>query len=77
MKDIDQDDIAEVKPSYEFDFDSMPILNKLTNLKQDGNYLVGVTEGGTKFSQRIPSDKMLTKNEKGEWAIVPLRNSLG
>lgn len=75
MKDIEER--AEVKPEYEFDFDSMPILNKLTNLRQDGNYLVGITEGGTRFSQRVPSDKMLTKNAKGEWAIVPLRNSLG
>lgn len=67
----------ETKPDYEFDFDSMPILDKLTHLYQDGNYLVGITEGGTRFRQRIPSDKMLSKNEKGEWAIIPLRGNLG
>jgi len=75
MNNINADEIAEVKPSYEFNFDSMPILNNLTSLRQDGNYLVGITEGGTRFSQRIPSDKMLSKNEKGEWSIVPMRNS--
>jgi len=64
-------------PEYEFNFDSMPILDKLTHLHQDGNYLVGITEGGTRFRQRIPSDKMLSKNERGEWSIVPLRGSLG
>jgi len=69
-QDIDRED---VKPEYEFDIDSMPILNKLQSLHQDGNYLVGLTEGGTRFRQRIPSDKMLVKNEKGEYAIVKLR----
>ena len=77
MKDIEQEESADGKPEYEFDFNSMPIMSKLANLHQDGNYLVGVTEGGTRFRQRIPSDKMLTKNAKGEWAVVPLRGNLG
>jgi len=72
----DQEEVVP-KPDYEFDFDTIPILSDLVSLHQDGNYLVGMTEGGTRFKQRIPSDKMLTKNEKGEWSIVPLRNSLG
>ena len=75
MKERDQDDIAEVKPSYEFDFDSMPIMNKLIEAHQDGNYLVGLTEGGTRFRQRLPLDKMLSKNEKGEWCLIPLRSN--
>jgi len=68
---------SDIKPEYEFDFNSMPILDKLISLHQEGNYLVGMTEGGTRFKQRIPVDKMLAKNDKGEWAIVPLRSNLG
>ena len=77
MKDFNENDIAQAKPEYEFDIDSMPILKNITSLYQDGNFLVGVTEGGARFSQRIPSDKMLSKNEKGEWCIIPLRGILG
>lgn len=73
MKELDQDDIAEVEPHYKFDFDTMPVMSGLAELHQDGNFLVGLTEGGTRFRQRIPSDKMLSKNAEGNWCLIPLR----
>ena len=74
MKDTKEGSVA---PEYQFNIDEMPITSNLLSVHQDGNYLVGVTEYGVKFKQRIPSDKMLSKNDKGEWILVPLRNDLG
>lgn len=73
----DVEPVAEVedKPNYEFNFDSMPVNNKLLSLHQEGNYVVGVTEAGVRFKQHIPVDKMLSKNEKGDWCFIPLRSS--
>lgn len=64
---------VETKPEYEFDFNSMPVTKNLNSLHQEGNFLVGVTEMGIKFKQRIPTDKMLSKNQSGDWVLIPLR----
>lgn len=60
-----------------FDIANLPLTTKLASAHQEGNYLVGITELGVQFRQRIPVDKMLDKNEKGEWVFVPLRGNLG
>ncbi len=49
------------KPEYTFDIDKMGITNKLTDLRQEGNYLIGLTEAGIRFRQHIPVGKALTK----------------
>lgn len=60
-----------------FDIDSMPLTTNLISAIQEGNFLVGVTDTGVRFRQRIPQGKMLSKNEKGEWIFIPLRVNLG
>ena len=67
---------VESKPEYQFNIDEMAVTSKLLQAHQEGNYLVGVTDMGIKFKQRIPVDKMLSKNEKGEWCLVPLRGNI-
>ena len=44
----------------------------LVDAHQEGNYLVGTTDKGITFRHRIPVDKMLTKNRKGEFTLVDL-----
>lgn len=41
--------------------DDLPTTTKLSHLHQEGNYLVGVSELGARFTQRIPAGKILTK----------------
>lgn len=47
----------------EFDVDSIPTTDKLLSVHQEGNYLVGLTEFGVRFRQRIPQGKMLNKKD--------------
>ena len=48
-------------PEHTFDISAMPLTNKLVDVHQDGNFLVGTTEHGVKFRQRIPANKILVK----------------
>lgn len=56
-----------------FDIEQIPIAKKLLSAHQEGNYLIGVTETGVRFSFRIPNGKMLSKDEGGNWVFIPLR----
>jgi hypothetical protein len=44
-----------------FDIDMMPTDAKIIKLHQEGNYLIGLTDKGIKFNQRIPQGKRLNK----------------
>lgn len=57
-----------VEPDHSFDIDAMQITNKLASVHQEGNYLVGVTEFGVKFRQRLPANKIIDK--KGDRWIL-------
>lgn len=71
------EEVSEIKPEYEFDFDTMPINSNIAEMHQEGNQVIGITEAGVRFMKIIPNDKMLSKNEKGEWCFIPLRGNLG
>lgn len=51
----------EPKPEYTFDLSEMEVSNKISDLHQEGNYLVGITDKGVKFRQHIPQGKILGK----------------
>ena len=51
--------IEEAKPEYTFDLTTIEP-GRIANLYQEGNYLVGITEAGVRFRQRIPTGKILT-----------------
>lgn len=53
----------------EFDIDKMPTTKNLQELHQEGNFLVGLTDLGIRFRQRIPQGKLLTK-EGGEFKLI-------
>ena len=55
-------------PESTFDIDAMPVTKNLQELHQEGNYLIGLTDLGVRFRQRIPADKILTK-EGGEFRL--------
>lgn len=57
----------EVRPEYTFDFDTIEPAS-ITELHQEGNYLIGTTNTGTKFRQRIPQGKILNKIN-GEYSL--------
>lgn len=59
----------------EFNIEHIPISKGLLSAHQEGNYLVGITETGVRFSHRIPTDKMLSKDANGDWCFIPLRGS--
>jgi len=54
------DQIEEVKPEYEFDVDSIAPSN-IVELYQEGNWLHGLTDTGTRFRQHIKQGKRLNK----------------
>jgi hypothetical protein len=57
----------EEENEYEVNIAELPVA-KLMKLTQEGNYLIGVTDNGVKFSQRIPQGKILDKvNDK--WVL--------
>lgn len=64
------------KAEYEFDINTMPLTNKLSNVHQEGNFLVGTTEKGVRFRQRIKPGQIL-KQIDGEMKLVPLEISAG
>lgn len=55
-----------------FDVEKMVTTKNITDLYQEGNYLIGTTETGTVFRQHIKGNKILNKNEKGEWILEEL-----
>lgn len=60
-------------PDYSFDIDRMDTNSTLLNAHQEGNFIVGQTDKGVRFKQRIPVGKMLNKDEKGNWILQDLR----
>lgn len=56
------------QPDHSFDIDAMRITNKLIDVKQEGNFLVAVTEYGVRFRQRLPANKIIDK--KGDRWIL-------
>jgi len=63
------------KAEAEFNLEDMTIANGLRDAHQEGNYLVGVTDTGVRFRQRLPLNKMLSKTEKGDWTLIDLHES--
>lgn len=54
--------IVEIEePDYTFDLDQMDLTTTIAECHQEGNYLVGVTDKGTRFRHRIPQGKILNK----------------
>lgn len=70
------EDQEQQKPEYEFDINAMQLTNKLNDVHQEGNFLVGVTETGVRFRQRIKPGQIL-KQINGELKLVPLEISAG
>lgn len=48
------------QPDYEFDFDSIKP-SSIVELHQEGNWLHGLTDTGTRFRQHIKQGKRLNK----------------
>lgn len=63
----------EEQPEAQFNIDEIELATSLHDARQDGNYLVGMTEKGVRFRHRIPAGKMLSKNDKGDFILVDLR----
>lgn len=59
---------VEQTPEYEFNLSEMKLTDKLVQVHQRGNFIVGVTEHGVKFRQHIPAGKLLTK--KGDSFVL-------
>ncbi len=64
-----QENNTDQKEEYTFDIDKMPTTNKLQQLRQAGNFLVGLTDLGVRFRQHIPAGKLLIK-EGGEFKLI-------
>jgi len=62
-------DEGQVTPEYSFDISKMETTTELASLHQEGNFLVGITEKGVSFRQRIPVGKVLNKDEGGNWVL--------
>ena len=54
----------ETPPDYQFDISNIPTTNKIVEAYQEGNWLIGVTDTGTRFKHHIPQGKRL--NKKGD-----------
>lgn len=51
-------------PDYQYDISQMPTTANIASLIQEGNWLIGVTDLGTRFRHHIPQGKRL--NKKGD-----------
>lgn len=51
----------ELQPEHTTNLDALPVTKNLIDVHQEGNYLVAMTELGVRFRQRIPVNKILTK----------------
>lgn len=58
----------ESKPEYEINLDTIEANVTLVDVHQEGNYLVGTTDKGVRFRQRIPQGKILNKLD-GKWIL--------
>lgn len=58
----------EEKQQEQIVIDESRITKNLIDVHQEGNYIVGTTEFGTRFRQRIPQGKILNKVE-GEFVL--------
>ena len=45
----------------EFNIDDMELTNRINDVHQEGNWLIGVTDMGIRFRQRIKQGKRLNK----------------
>ena len=57
----DPEEEVEDKPDYTFDFSEMETTANISEVRQEGNFLIGVTDKGVRFRQRIPQGKILNK----------------
>lgn len=57
-----------VVPEHQFDIDSVQLTIKIIEAHQEGNWLIGVTDLGTKFRHHIPQGKRL--NKKGDRFVL-------
>lgn len=64
---MDEDKSSDIL-ELEEDIDAMPLTNKIIDMHQEGNWLVGVTEHGVRFRQHIPQGKRLNK-KGGEFVL--------
>lgn len=60
---------VEQQPDYQVNVDDLPLTNRLQRVHQEGNFVVGVSETGVRFRQRIPQGKMLVQ-EDGKFKFV-------
>lgn len=56
---IKKEEAEEQKPDHTFNLDSIELTTNITDLRQEGNYLIGTTDKGVTFRQRIPQGKIL------------------
>lgn len=63
------DDEKDIPPVHTVNIDSLDTSASISSLHQEGNFLVGVTDKGIRFRQSIPVNKILNKNEKGDWIL--------
>ena len=57
---------------HEVDLSGIETSDNIAEMTQMGNYLVGVTDKGTKFRQHIPPEKVLNK-KKGKWVLEDMK----
>ena len=63
--------IERMQPLHELNLDSLAADGRLQMVHQEGNFLVGTTDKGVRFRQRIKPGKMLTKVD-GKFKIVDM-----
>lgn len=52
---------VEQQPEYQFDITKMELTTNIVELRQEGNFLIGILENGVKFRQHVPNGKILNK----------------
>jgi hypothetical protein len=58
-----EEEIKEPESEYTLDLTTLSA-GKITDLRQEGDFLVGTTDGGTRFKQHIPGKILDRKNGK-------------
>ena len=53
----------------QFDLSNFPTTKNIVGLYQSGDFLVATTDSGMTFRHRIPANKILNKNDKGDWIL--------
>jgi hypothetical protein len=69
-----EDGLQEEKEEvgFDIDLDQVPKASSIQDMHQEGNYLVGTTNTGTKFRQHIPQGKILNKVD-GQYILENIR----